>query len=71
MKLTGVEVPAETLSKVEPNTVLMVISDENGKLNVVKVGRDSISQGEPLVRVAGGCWVLIEGRWVWKDPCPN
>lgn len=71
MKLTGVEVPVDTLSEVEPNTVLMVISDENGKTKVVKVDRDSISQGESLVRVAGGCWVLIEGRWVWKNPCPN
>lgn len=71
MKLTGVEVPVDTLSKVEPNTVLMVISDEKGKVKVVKVDRDSISQSESLVRVAGGCWVLIEGRWVWKNPCPN
>lgn len=71
MKLTGVEVPAETLSKVEPNTVLIVISDANGKLNVVKVDRDSISQGESLVRVATGCWVRTNGGWKWMDPCPN
>jgi len=71
MRLTGVEVPVDTLSKVEPNTVLMVISDEKGKVKVVKVDRDSISQSEPLVRVAGGCWVYINGKWVWKDPCPN
>ncbi len=70
MKLTGVEVPAETLSKVEPNTVLMVISDEKGKLNVVKVDRNSISQGQSLVRVASGCWVRNNGGWKWVDPCP-
>ncbi len=31
MKLTGVEVPVETLSNIEPNTVLVVISDQPGK----------------------------------------
>lgn len=43
MKLTGVEVPSETLSKIEPNTALVVISDENGKINVVKIDRKSIN----------------------------
>lgn len=30
MKLTGIEVPVETLSNIEPNTVLVVISDNQG-----------------------------------------
>jgi type IV secretory pathway component VirB8 len=72
MKLTGIEVPAETLSKkIEPNTVLMVISDEKGAVKVVKVDEDSIAENESLVRVASGCWVYIGGKRVWKDPCPN
>jgi hypothetical protein len=70
MSLTGVEVSVETLSKVEPNTVLMVISDEKGNLNVVKIDRDSISQGQSLVHVASGCWVRNNGGWKWVDPCP-
>lgn len=70
MKLTGVDVPASTLSKVDPKMVLLVISDEKGKVNVVKVYHDSISQGESLVRVAGGCWVRNNGTLVWKNPCP-
>jgi len=71
MKLTGVEVPVETLSsKIEPNTVLMVISDENAQLTVVKVDNPSITTGESLARVAGGCWVVVDGRLIWKDPCP-
>ena len=71
MKLTGVEVPVDTLSKVEPNTVLMIISDENGKTKVVKVDRESVKKGESLVRVAGGCWVRNNGGWKWMNPCPN
>lgn len=37
MKLTGVEVPAETLFKLEPNTFLAVISDKDGNVRVIKV----------------------------------
>jgi hypothetical protein len=72
MRLTGVEVSVETLSKkIEPNTTLVVISDANGKVNVVKVDHDSVKKGELLVRVAGGCWVRDNGGWKWMNPCPN
>ena len=37
MKLTGVEVPAETLFKLQPNTVIAVISDDKGEIRTVKV----------------------------------
>lgn len=70
MKLTGVAVPSETLSKIEPNTALMVISDENGKISVVKIDRKSIESGESLVRVAGGCWLPYNGGYKWYNPCP-
>lgn len=71
MRLTGVKVSVETLSKVEPNTALMVFSDEKGEVTVVKVDQDSIKKGESLVRVAGGCWVRNNGGWKWVNPCPN
>jgi len=70
MKLTGVEVPVDTLAKIEPNTVLMVISDEKGAVTVVKLDQDSIAENESLVRVASGCWVYIGGKRKWIDPCP-
>ena len=70
MKLKGKEVPAETLSNIEPNTVLMVISDDKGKVKIVKVDHDSIPKDEALVRVAGGCWIRINGTTVWLNPCP-
>lgn len=79
MKLTGIEVPVETLDNIEPDTVLVVISDENGGIRVVKVDHDSIPAGESFLRVIGnandaqpqsGCWVRSNGGMVWKDPCP-
>jgi fructose-bisphosphate aldolase class 1 len=71
MSLTGVEVSVETLSRqIEPNTTLVVISDEKGAVKVVKIDHDSIPKGESLVRVAGGCWVRVNGTMVWKNPCP-
>ncbi|MBK8533876.1 MAG: hypothetical protein IPL59_01405 [Candidatus Competibacteraceae bacterium] len=80
MKLTGVEVPVETLDNVDPDTVLIVISDENGGIRVVKVDHDSIPASESFLRVTAnasnpgqpqaGCWVLVSGKMVWMDPCP-
>ncbi|HRD50389.1 MAG: hypothetical protein JNK95_10680 [Candidatus Competibacter sp.] len=78
--MTGVEVPFETLSKIEPNTVFIVISDEKGVVKIVKVNHNSIPIGEPFLRVSpnssdtgqpqGGCWVRINGLVIWMDPCP-
>lgn len=80
MKLTGVEVPVATLSKIEPNTVLVVLSDDKGETRVIKVDRDSIPTGESFLRVSSntpddgqpqaGCWIRINGYFIWVDPCP-
>ena len=78
MKLTGVEVAPETLSKIEPDTILVVISDDQGKFRVVKIDPSSIVMGEAFLKVVadasdkqpGGCWVMVNGVPVWKDPCP-
>lgn len=81
MKLTGVEVPVDSLNNLEPHSVLVVISDENGRIRMVKVDHDSIPTGESFLRVTahasnpeqlqGGCWVRIPGDGMeWKDPCP-
>ncbi|MCP5126103.1 MAG: hypothetical protein H6973_10905 [Gammaproteobacteria bacterium] len=78
MSLTGVEVPVEALDNVEPNTVLVVISDEQGRVKVVKIDPQSVVAGEAFLKVAAaenqpqaGCWVFYGGKWVWIDPCPN
>ena len=70
MKLTGVEVPTETLFKLPPNTVIAVISDDKGEIRKVKVDHDSIPKGESFLKVAGGCFVRINGQLVWVNPCP-
>ena len=80
MKLTGVEVPVETLSNIEPNTVLMVISDDQGKARAVKIDNSSIVTDEAFLKVTanssdeespqGGCWVRIGDHLAWVDPCP-
>ena len=70
MKLTGVEVPTETLFKLQPNTVIAVISDDKGEIRVVKVDHGSIPKDESFLKVAGGCFVPVNGRLVWVNPCP-
>ncbi len=78
MQLTGIKVPFETLSnQINPNTVLVVISDQNGAVDVINIDRNSIPIGESFVRVNGsdtqpqsGCWVRTNGNFVWIDPCP-
>ena len=77
MKLTGVAVPAETLSNIQPNTILMVISDQQGTIRVVKVDPQSAPTGTAILTVTAtedpsqaGCWVRTNGGWEWKDPCP-
>ena len=82
MPLTGFEVPVKTLNKVDPDTVLVVISDEKGAVRIVKVDHHSIPVNEPFLRVTAstlesgaqpqsGCWVLRSGKMVWMDPCPS
>ncbi len=77
MNLTGVEVPADILSNIQPNTILVVISDDQGKVRVVKVDPQSAPTGTAILRATatedqlqGGCWMRTNGSWVWKDPCP-
>ncbi len=77
MKMTGVEVPVDTLKNVQPNTVLVVFTDKSsGDIKVVQVDNDSIPKGEAFVRVntsdsgQGGCWVIVNGCFEWRDPCP-
>lgn len=78
MKLTGVEAPFETLSNMEPNTVLVVIADNQGAVRVVKVDPSSMTEGEAFLKVTAneeqpqaGCWVTINGKLTWVDPCPS
>lgn len=77
MKLTGIETPFEGLSSIEPNTVLVVIANEQGTVKVVKIDPASIAEGDAFLRVntsqeqpQAGCWVMVNGAPVWKDPCP-
>jgi hypothetical protein len=80
MKLTGVEVSVDSLFKLEPNTMLAVVSDERGEIRLVKIDNRSLREGEAILRVTAssgdqtkpqsGCYVFVEGRWVWTDPCP-
>ncbi len=72
MKLTGVEVSVDTLKNVQPNTVLVVFSDQSGAIKVVQVDNDSIPKGQSFVQVTGqgGCWVRTNSSFIWCDPCP-
>ena len=79
MSLTGVEVDVATLGNInlKPNMVLVVISDDTGKVRVVKIDHQSIAKDKPFLQVAaddaamalGGCWKIIGGVLVWVDPC--
>lgn len=71
MKLTGFEVPAETLFKLQPNTVIAVISDDKGEIRTIKINHDSITKDEAFLSVASGCFIRINGHLVWVDPCPH
>ena len=77
MRLTGSAVSLEALSRPEANTVRVVITDADGKTHVVQLDLASINADQPFVTVRAsteqaqsGCWVLVNGRLVWKDPCP-
>lgn len=75
--LAGVEVSAEALSNLGPNTFLAVISDNTGRARVVRVNRETIPDGSVALRVIsedgaqGGCFVRIDGEFVWINPCPH
>ena len=84
MSLTGVEVPHGTIENIKkyikPNMVLVVISDDEGKVRVAKVDHPSIPTDQPFLKITagsspdtaqaqGGCWKLINGQLVWFNPC--
>ena len=78
MQLTGVEVPPESLKHIEPNTIMVAISDKDGAVRVVKLDYSSIPKNESFIRVTGGtaeekggCWVAIGGSLIWINPCPH
>lgn len=77
MSMTGVEVPVDALANIAPDTILVAISDEKGKVRVVKVDPQSVPLRQAILRVApsdhqlqGGCWVRNSGGWTWMNPCP-
>lgn len=82
MSWTGVEVDVATLGniKLEPNKVLVVISDDTGQVRVVEVDHKSIAKDKPFLQVTavsspdtaralGGCWKRIGGDLKWFNPC--
>jgi len=79
MSWIGVEENVATLGniKLKANTVLVVISDDTGKVSVVKVDHKSIAENKPFLQVAaggaavalGGCWKRIGGDLKWFNPC--
>ena len=82
MKLTGVEVPFDTLSTLELDTMWVVISDKEGVKKLVKIDNQSLPDNQVVLRLEtaattkavqrqSGCYVLIGGKWVWKIPCPS
>ena len=82
MKLTGVAVPFDTLSTLEPNTMLVVISDQDGVKRLVKIDNPSLPDNEVVLRIEtnaamegaqlqSGCYVWSGIKWVWMDPCPS
>ncbi len=76
MKLTGVEVPFENVFKLEPNTFLALISDSKGVIRLMQVDRELIPENDVALKVVAadgaqsGCFVRIDGMFVWMDPCP-
>ncbi len=80
MKLTGVEVSMDSLFKLGSNTMLAVISDERGEIRLVKIDNQSLTEGDAVLRVTAntgdqtkpqsGCYVFVDGKWVWMNPCP-
>lgn len=82
MKLAGVEIPLESLSKLEPNTILVTVSDKQGGIKLIKIDNPSFLEIDTVLKVAGnatneetqpqsGCYVWNGVKWIWVDPCPN
>ena len=82
MKMTGIEVSFDTLSALEPNTVFVVIADQDGANKLIKIDNQSFVDDEVVLRVTAntvngnaqpqsGCYVWIGGKLTWVDPCPR
>ena len=82
MKLAGVEIPLESLSKLEPDTILVAVSDEQGGIKLIKIDNPPFLEADAVLKVAGnttneetqpqsGCYVWNGVKWIWVDPCPN
>ncbi len=82
MKMTGIEVSFDTLSTLEPNTVFVVIVDQDGVNKLIKIDNQSFVDDEVVLRVTAntvsgstqpqsGCYVWIGGQLVWVNPCPR
>jgi hypothetical protein len=81
MKLTGVGILAKALPKLEPDTMLIVVSDKDGKKKYIKIDSQSMADSELILRVEtnpasrgarpqSGCYVWNGVRYVWTNPCP-
>lgn len=81
MKLTGVDITTDPLQELKPDTMLVVVSDEDGKTKYIKIDNQSIADSELILRVKtdsangraqlrSGCYVWNGLRYVWTNPCP-
>lgn len=81
MKLTGVDIPADALPKLKPDTMLVVVSDSNGQTKYIKIDGQSIANSELILQVKtaatgggaqlqSGCYVWNGVKYVWTNPCP-
>ena len=63
-------VSSDILAEIAPNTILMVISDEAGKKQILRLNTDAIKENETILcnTTTGLCLKLINGQWVWV-PC--
>ncbi len=79
MKLTGVEVAVETLFKLEANTVMVIVSDADGKIKLIKADNHPVPDGDLpdccVLKLPSGdsgekglCLKFINGQWIWV-PC--
>lgn len=63
-------VSSDILAEIAPNTILMVISDEAGKKQILRLNTDAIKENETILHntTTGLCYRLVNGVWQWV-PC--
>lgn len=82
MKLTGVEIPSQSLPKISPNTLLIAVLDQQGETKLIQVDNPSFPEVNTTLKVKAnatteepqpqsGCYVWNGVKWIWVDPCPN